>query len=71
MQQRDCLVSNERSCGTYKTRVNGDLQRFFALSLTKLDGNLKNWRGLSMRTDTVFPISQCSPCGDGGVGVER
>ena len=29
--QRDCLVSNERSRGTYKTRVNGDLQRFFAL----------------------------------------
>ena len=29
--QRDCLVSNERSRGTYKTRVNGELQRFFAL----------------------------------------
>lgn len=29
--QRDCLVSNERSRGTYKTRVNGQFQRFFAL----------------------------------------
>lgn len=29
--QRDCLVSNERSRGTYKTRVNGLFQRFFAL----------------------------------------
>lgn len=29
--QRDCLVSNERSRGAYKTRINGDFQRFFAL----------------------------------------
>ena len=42
---------------------------FSRSGLTKLDGNLKNWRGLSMRTDTVFPISQFSHFGYGGVEV--
>jgi len=44
---------------------------FSRSGLTKLGGNLKSWRGLNMRTDVVFPISQFSHFGYGGVGVER
>ncbi|EAQ31562.1 hypothetical protein OS145_09755 [Idiomarina baltica OS145] len=39
--QRDCLVSNERSRGSYKTRVNGELQRFFALRLDQVRRQLE------------------------------
>ncbi|WP_266097404.1 DUF927 domain-containing protein [Shewanella cyperi] len=40
--QRDCLVTNERSRGTYKTRINGEFQRFFALKPDQVRRHLED-----------------------------
>lgn len=40
--QRNCLVTNERSRGTYKTRINGEFQRFFALKPDQVRRHLED-----------------------------
>lgn len=40
--QRGCLVTNERSRGTYKTRINGEFQRFFALKPDQVRRHLED-----------------------------